>query len=75
VRLARAYLRATAPVGEHLCDQLLVPLALAAGGELRTVAWTQHAASQRTLLRAWFERDVEVTRGDDGVHVRVPAMT
>jgi RNA 3'-terminal phosphate cyclase (ATP) len=72
---ARAYLRATAPAGEHLCDQLLVPLALAAGGELRAMAWSGHAEAQRLLLRAWFARDVEVTRADDGVRVRVPAMT
>jgi len=68
------YLQATAPVGEHLLDQLLVPLALTAGGELRALAWTPHAEAQRLLLRAWFERDIAVERGDDGVHVRVPKM-
>lgn len=68
------YLRATAPVGEHLLDQLLLPLALTAGGELRAVAWTPHAEAQRLLLRAWFEQDIAVARGPDDVHVRVPAM-
>ena len=68
------YLRATAPVGEHLLDQLLVPLALAAGGELHAIRWTPHAEAQRELLRAWFARDVDVVRGDDGVRVMVPAM-
>lgn len=71
---ARAYLRGTAPVGEHLCDQLLVPLALAAGGEFRAITWSAHAESQRALLRTWFERDLAVTRTDDGVHVAVPPM-
>jgi RNA 3'-terminal phosphate cyclase (ATP) len=68
------YMRATAPVGEHLLDQLLVPLALTAGGELRAIRWTPHAEAQRELLRAWFGRDIEVTRCDDGVRVIVPAM-
>jgi len=68
------YLRATAPVGEHLLDQLLVPLALTAGGELRAIRWTPHAEAQRELLRAWFGRDVEVARREDGVRVTVPAM-
>ncbi|HEY6038580.1 MAG TPA: RNA 3'-terminal phosphate cyclase [Kofleriaceae bacterium] len=68
------YLRATAPVGEHLLDQLLVPLAITAGGELRGTRWTPHAEAQRELLRAWFGRDVEVERGQDGVRVTVPAM-
>jgi RNA 3'-terminal phosphate cyclase (ATP) len=68
------YLRATAPVGEHLLDQLLVPLALTAGGELHAIRWTPHAEAQRELLRAWFTRDVEVVRGGDGVRVTVPSM-
>src|SRR5262249_36880348 len=75
VRAARAYLRATAPVGEHLLDQLLVPLAVAAGGELRATTWSGHAEAQRMLLRVWFGRDLDVARTDDGVRVRVPPMT
>jgi RNA 3'-terminal phosphate cyclase (ATP) len=70
----RRYLRASAPVDEFLLDQLLVPLALAAGGELRAVRWTPHAEAQRELLRTWFGRDIDVSRGDDGVRVVVPAM-
>jgi RNA 3'-terminal phosphate cyclase (ATP) len=69
------YLRATASVGEHLLDQLLVPLALTAGGELRAIRWTPHAEAQRELLRAWFGRDLEIARGDDGVRVTVPTMS
>lgn len=68
------YLAVTAPVGEFLLDQLLVPLALTAGGELRATRWTPHAEAQRELLRAWFARDIDVTHGSDGVRVIVPAM-
>jgi RNA 3'-terminal phosphate cyclase (ATP) len=68
------YLRSTAPVDEHLLDQLLVPLALTAGGELRATGWTPHAEAQRDLLRTWFEQDLEVIRRDDGVRVVVPAQ-
>jgi RNA 3'-terminal phosphate cyclase (ATP) len=71
----RRYLRATAPVGEYLLDQLLVPLAVTAGGELRAIRWTPHAEAQRELLRTWFELDLEVVRGDDGVRVSVPRMS
>lgn len=73
----RGYLRATAPVGEYLADQLLVPLALTRGGRLRVVTWSSHAETQRLLLRTWFERDLVVTPGTaaaDGVTVDVPAM-
>ena len=31
-----AYLAASAPVGEHLADQLLLPMAVAAGGRFLT---------------------------------------
>lgn len=68
------YLQATAPVGEYLLDQLLVPLALTAGGELRATRWTPHAEAQRDLLRTWFGRDIDVTPEADGVRVIVPAM-
>src|SRR5262249_59873855 len=34
---ARRYLAAGVPVGVHLADQLLVPLALAGGGSFRTI--------------------------------------
>lgn len=68
------YLQGTAPVGEYLLDQLLVPLALTAGGELRATRWTPHAEAQRDLLRTWFARDIDVTPDEDGVRVIVPAM-
>ena len=43
---AAAYLAADVPVGEHLCDQLLLPLALAKGGSFRTLAPTEHTRTQ-----------------------------
>ena len=47
---ARAYLDAGVPVGPHLADQLLLPLALGAGGSFRTVAPTLHARTQADLI-------------------------
>lgn len=38
----RAYLETGAPVGEHLADQLLVPLALAGGGTFVAAAASSH---------------------------------
>ena len=44
---AKAYLASGAPVGAHLADQLLVPLALAGGGRYRAVApLPPHAETQ-----------------------------
>jgi RNA 3'-terminal phosphate cyclase (ATP) len=47
---AREYLDAGVPVGPHLADQLLLPLALGAGGSFRTVAPTLHARTQADLI-------------------------
>ncbi|HYE03708.1 MAG TPA: RNA 3'-terminal phosphate cyclase, partial [Phycisphaerales bacterium] len=49
---ARAYLQSGAPVGPHLADQLLLPLALAGAGSFRTVPLTEHSVTNmRTIGR------------------------
>jgi RNA 3'-terminal phosphate cyclase (ATP) len=49
-REAAAYLEAGAPVGEHLADQLLLPMALAGGGSFRTVAPSSHMTTHAALI-------------------------
>jgi RNA 3'-terminal phosphate cyclase (ATP) len=56
---ALAYLAAGAPVGPHLADQLLLPLALARGGSFRTLEPTRHTRTQLEILRLFL--DVRVT--------------
>lgn len=48
-----AYLAADVPVGAHLADQLLVPMALGDGGTFDTTAPTLHTTTQVDLVR-WF---------------------
>lgn len=48
---ALAYLRSEVPVGEHLADQLLLPLALGQGGVCRTVAPSLHTRTQVDMVR------------------------
>lgn len=70
-----AYLGSSAPVGKYLADQLLVPLALGAGGRFVTLAPSRHTHTQIDLLR-WFT-GVEVAvrdRGDDTWEVTVPPV-
>ncbi len=55
-RAARAYLEAGAPVGEHLADQLLLPLALAGAGGFRTVAPTPHTLTQIDVIGRFLGR-------------------
>ena len=47
----RHYLAASAPVGEYLADQLLVPLALAGGGGFRAVAISRHAQTNIEVIQ------------------------
>lgn len=47
---ARALLGSDVPVGEHLADQLLLPMALGAGGAFTTVAPSLHTTTQMELV-------------------------
>lgn len=56
----RAYLDAAAPVGEHLADQLLLPLALSAGGSYVTGAPSPHTTTNIEIIKKFL--DVRITR-------------
>ncbi|MBK8095936.1 MAG: RNA 3'-terminal phosphate cyclase [Planctomycetes bacterium] len=47
---ARALLAADVPIGEHLADQLLIPLALAGSGSFTTVAPSQHTRTNAQVI-------------------------
>jgi RNA 3'-terminal phosphate cyclase (ATP) len=57
----RRALRTDAPVGLHLADQLLVPLALAGGGVFRTVEPTGHTRTQLALVPRFLPVKLEAT--------------
>lgn len=63
----RAYLDAGVPVGEHLADQLLLPMALAGGGSLRTVAPSSHTTTQAALLRKILGAEVRIEQEREAV--------
>lgn len=56
-----------APVGEHLADQLLLPMALGAGGTFRTLKPTRHTRTNIEVIRLFLEVDIDVTPQDDGI--------
>ena len=58
-REALDYLSAEAPVGEHLADQLLLPMALAGAGSFRATALTEHTKTNLEVLKTFLE--VEIT--------------
>jgi RNA 3'-terminal phosphate cyclase (ATP) len=70
VREMRGYLKTDVPVGEHLADQLLLPLALAGSGSYRTLPLSLHARTQVELIPEFFGVRIEVTQ-EEGGRVRV----
>jgi RNA 3'-terminal phosphate cyclase (ATP) len=50
VRALEPWLHSDAPVGEHLADQLLLPMAVAGAGALRVVAWSSHARTNAEVI-------------------------
>ncbi|HYG11942.1 MAG TPA: RNA 3'-terminal phosphate cyclase, partial [Pyrinomonadaceae bacterium] len=52
---ARAYLETDAPVGEHLADQLLIPLALAGGGSYTTGQPSQHTTTNIEIIKMFLD--------------------
>ncbi|MCY1021550.1 RNA 3'-terminal phosphate cyclase [Pyxidicoccus sp. MSG2] len=56
----KRYLDAEVPVGEHLCDQLLLLLALAKGGTFRTLPLDGHAETQLHTMAHFLDVKVQV---------------
>jgi len=66
------YLSANVPVGEHLADQLLLPMALGGGGVFRTVEPSQHCLTQLSLLELFLGTSSVVTReGKDACRIEI----
>jgi RNA 3'-terminal phosphate cyclase (ATP) len=57
----RAYLSAKVPVGPHLCDQLLLPMALAGGGAFVTTSPTQHTRTNIAVIEEFLGVTVALT--------------
>src|SRR5262249_21581328 len=57
---AERYLRADVPVGVHLADQLLVPMALAGGGSFRTMTPTPHTLTNASVIRQFLEVPIAI---------------
>lgn len=58
---------ADVPIGEHLADQILLPMALGKGGAYRTVALSDHTRTQADVIRMFLGTTIRFhgTKQDD----------
>lgn len=63
---ARAYLDAGVPVGAHLADQLILPMALAAGGRYRTGPLSEHARTNIHTVGRFLDARIAVMEAPGG---------
>jgi RNA 3'-terminal phosphate cyclase (ATP) len=68
---ALAYREASAPVGEHLADQLLLPLALGEGGTFVATMASGHLGSNAEIVQRFTARRISIVPGPGGVEVTV----
>ena len=66
VKEAQAYLAAKVPVGPHLADQLLLPLALAGAGTFVTMAPTQHTRTNIAVIEKFLPVEFALDDLGDG---------
>ena len=52
------FLEAGVPVGEHLADQLLLPMAMAGGGRYRTLPLSLHATTNIETIQAFLDLSI-----------------
>lgn len=62
IREARDHLKSGAPVGIHLADQLIIPLALAGGGSFTTTTPTLHTETNIEIVKRFLPVRIETTR-------------
>ncbi|WP_255992107.1 RNA 3'-terminal phosphate cyclase [Chitinolyticbacter albus] len=69
----RRYLDSGAALGEHLADQLLLPLALAGGGGFTTCTVSSHLTTQIAVIQRFLPVDIDITPISTGARIAVSA--
>ncbi len=67
----RRYMEHGAPVGEHLADQLLLPLTIGAGGCFTTGPLSEHCQTNIAVIRQMSDIEIGVEAGDTAGQWRI----
>lgn len=65
IRDLKRYVAAGVPVGEHLADQLVLPMAMGAGGRFRTLKPSEHLLTNIEVIKKIARIDIAVSEIDD----------
>ncbi len=68
IEQAKRYLASEAASGEHLADQLILPMAMAGGGRFTTLKLSTHATTNIEIVKKFLEVDVEVKKLNKDVY-------
>jgi RNA 3'-terminal phosphate cyclase (ATP) len=66
---ALEYLKTEAAVGEHLADQLLIPLSLCGGGTFSTSKLSLHTLTNIEVIKKFLDVDIIVTESMLGINI------
>ena len=64
VKQVREYLGSGVPVGRHLADQLMIPMAVAGGGEFLTLTLSRHATTNIEIIRKFLDIEISASKID-----------
>ena len=62
----RNYLSSSAPVGEHLADQLMLPLAISGKGKYRAIKESSHTRTNFSVIDQFLPDRLSIDRHEDG---------
>lgn len=63
--VVRDYLASIAPVGTHLADQLLIPMAMAGGGSFNTMAPSRHTLTNVETIKEFLSVKLSIEKHPD----------
>jgi len=64
---AKRYINSNAAIGEHLADQLLLPLALGDGGSFTTTPLSSHARTNIEIIRLFLPMRIDIVEVSRGI--------
>jgi RNA 3'-terminal phosphate cyclase (ATP) len=70
----RKYLSADVPVGRHLADQIMIPIALAGSGRFRTLPLSRHSTTNLEVISLFLDLNASVEKSEGkAVEVKMEA--